>query len=215
MRSWDGAERVAAPSGPCSRYANGEEVTHLNARSLLLSALVLTACQASCASAAFDYDANLGIAVARANRNCLDIGNGDLTDGQRILIVTSGKPQTVAEVEIARKVEKPCTAMDETKPGLHHYEFVVRSGVLERAEPAFAIANFGGSLTAGKSGVTGDLDGDGKSESFRACASSEGVHLTVWTGKPLSGVRRWHGYHYLGYDVTPNCTRKDTRPDAN
>ncbi len=43
----------------------------------------------------------------------------------------------------------------------------------------------------------------------RACASSEGLHLTLWDGAPLSGRRVWHRYFYLGYDVEPDCTEAD------
>jgi hypothetical protein len=57
--------------------------------------------------------------------------------------------------------------------------------------------------------VTADVDGDGTPESFRSCASSEGLHLTVWSGKPLEGKLRWHEYYYLGYDVEADCTAKD------
>ncbi|HSJ32552.1 MAG TPA: hypothetical protein VK933_14020 [Longimicrobiales bacterium] len=54
-----------------------------------------------------------------------------------------------------------------------------------------------------------DLDGDGVPESFRACTSSEGVHLSVWSGEPLRGRRLWQYYYYLGYDVEPDCTDED------
>ena len=44
---------------------------------------------------------------------------------------------------------------------------------------------------------------------FRNCASTEGVHATAWSGKPLSSTRRWHAYYYLGYDVEPDCLSAD------
>lgn len=47
---------------------------------------------------------------------------------------------------------------------------------------------------------------------FRECASSEGLHLTAWRGKPLEGERVWHEYLYLGYDVEPDCTQADFPP---
>lgn len=43
----------------------------------------------------------------------------------------------------------------------------------------------------------------------RVCTSSEGLHLTVWSGTPLKSDRLWHEYLYLGYDVTPSCTDRD------
>ena len=186
----------------------------MNAVTRALFAFLLAVCQAPLALAGFDYATNLGIAVAKATRNCLDIGNGDLVAGQRLVVVTSSMPQTVAEVEITRKADNACAVANQAEPEIYHYEFKLLNGTLEPSAPAFALANFGGRLHTGKSGVTGDLDGDGKAEFFRACTSLEGVHLTVWKGKALVGIRKWHGYYYLGYDVAPNCTRKDTRPDS-
>lgn len=54
-----------------------------------------------------------------------------------------------------------------------------------------------------------DLNNDGKDEYFRECTSNEGLHLTVWTGKPLLGTRIWHSYYHFNYDTEPNCTDKD------
>ena len=44
---------------------------------------------------------------------------------------------------------------------------------------------------------------------IRSCTSSEGVHLTVWSGVPLRTRRLWHAYWYLGYDVEPDCRPAD------
>lgn len=44
---------------------------------------------------------------------------------------------------------------------------------------------------------------------FRSCTSGEGMHLTMWSGTPLTGQRVWHRYHYLGYDVEADCKPKD------
>ncbi|MCI0689673.1 MAG: hypothetical protein L0Y54_20920 [Sporichthyaceae bacterium] len=44
---------------------------------------------------------------------------------------------------------------------------------------------------------------------FRACTSSEGLHLTAWSGTPLQSTRIWHRYYYLGYDVEPSCVEAD------
>ena len=45
----------------------------------------------------------------------------------------------------------------------------------------------------------------------RSCTSIEGLHLTIWSGTPLTSTRLWHAYWYLGYDVEPNCQPADTR----
>ena len=87
-------------------------------------------------------------------------------------------------------------------------------GELEPAVPVIAIASPPGTLTSGAGRVTADLGGDARSVTFRSCTSREGVHLTAWAGKPLGGRRVWHDYYYLGYDVAPDCSRRDTQPDA-
>jgi hypothetical protein len=68
-----------------------------------------------------------------------------------------------------------------------------------------------GSLSISQGLARGDLDGDGRREYFRQCTSGEGIHLSVWTGKPLTGRRRWQAYFYLGYDVESTCTTRDTK----
>lgn len=47
---------------------------------------------------------------------------------------------------------------------------------------------------------------------IRSCSSHEGLHLTVWSGAPLSSERLWHRYYYLGYDLEPTCDSRDTEP---
>ena len=65
-------------------------------------------------------------------------------------------------------------------------------------------------------------DGDERAETFHACTSGEGVHLSIWsaprdTTAPLPrdgsppGNRRWHRYHNLGEDVENTCTAGETR----
>jgi hypothetical protein len=58
-------------------------------------------------------------------------------------------------------------------------------------------------------GAMPDLNGDGRAEGFRSCASGEGLHLTVWHGEPLTTSRLWHGYFHLGYDTEADCDGKD------
>jgi hypothetical protein len=66
-----------------------------------------------------------------------------------------------------------------------------------------------GILKGSPRGIEGDIDGDGTAERLRVCTSNEGLHLTIWSGEPLVGPRRWHRYLYLGYDVEPSCVPKD------
>lgn len=48
----------------------------------------------------------------------------------------------------------------------------------------------------------------------RTCTSTEGQHLTVWSGDPLRSRRLWHQYVYLGYDVEPSCEDRDVGDSA-
>ena len=57
-----------------------------------------------------------------------------------------------------------------------------------------------------------DLDGDGSPERFASCTSTEGVHLTVWSGPVGESARLWHTYVYLGFDTEPTCTEAETIP---
>ena len=79
--------------------------------------------------------------------------------------------------------------------------------------PALGVAVIGRPVVVGRqAGVfVAELDGMAPRESFRVCASIEGAHLTVWSGQPLKGKRRWHAYYYLGYDTESDCTPGDTR----
>ena len=60
--------------------------------------------------------------------------------------------------------------------------------------------------------MIGDLDSDGIEESFRSCATEE-LHLTVWSDRSLTGIRKWHSYYHLGYDVEPTCTESEVKDD--
>jgi hypothetical protein len=51
-----------------------------------------------------------------------------------------------------------------------------------------------------------------KMPQVRACTASQAMHLTVWSGKPLSSKRLWRQYWYLGYDVESTCKSADTAP---
>ena len=59
--------------------------------------------------------------------------------------------------------------------------------------------------------ATIDLNNDGKPEYFRRCTGFEGMHFTIWTGKPLIGRRIWHSFYYLDYDTVSTCKKADWR----
>jgi hypothetical protein len=57
--------------------------------------------------------------------------------------------------------------------------------------------------------VTFDLGGEAAAARVRSCTSQVGIHLTVWSGEPLTSKRLWHEYWYLGYDAEPSCEKED------
>ena len=164
-------------------------------------------------SRAFRYQDHLGVAIEKSGHRCLYLPNNRLSPGQRVQFVTALPPQTAGEAEILGTAAETCKDAPPDRSGITSYEFKVTKGVLATATLAFVIANSDRQPKQEREGVSADLDGDGKPVYFRACASSEGIHLTIWKGKPLRGERRFHYYYYLGYDLEPDCTNGDTRPD--
>jgi hypothetical protein len=53
------------------------------------------------------------------------------------------------------------------------------------------------------------LSEGGAALNFRMCASAEGLHLTAWEGRPLTGKRVWRRYYYVGRDMQPTCVDAD------
>ncbi|NOT58699.1 MAG: hypothetical protein HOP19_00570 [Acidobacteria bacterium] len=161
----------------------------------------------------FDYAKQIGIVSFAAEQvPCLDIANTSLQAGDKITLIAPGKPQRTGQASIVKKLGKNCPSRaDEADPNESHYEIKLSQGSFAAPAVAFAVAKSTAAFAA-KAGLTNaDLDGDGQVESFRECTSQEGVHFTVWTGKPLQGKRRWHYYYYLGYDVEPNCKGNEAR----
>jgi hypothetical protein len=147
---------------------------------------------AGCSRApSFSFDRQLGVAVA----GCMTGGNSSLALGSSVQLVNPTRPQKTTSATLGPP--------DEACKGF-------RLSIPADPMPQIAIAGYTGVFTKDGDLVSADLDGDGRNEYFRACTSSEGVHLTVWTGRPLTGQRRWHQYHYLGYDVDPDCRPEDT-----
>lgn len=42
--------------------------------------------------------------------------------------------------------------------------------------------------------------------SFSSCTSTEGIHVSLWSGSDLDRVRIWSAYVYLGYNTEPTCS---------
>jgi hypothetical protein len=144
------------------------------------------------AAASFAWDRHVGIVYSVDERVCLAIADDTLPVGATVYVIHSGVP---TRTQTARVRRVGCPPASKIMTGAW-YELNIRA-----REPIVA---FG----AVRARSATDPDGDGKRELFQQCASTEGLHLTIWTGK----TRRWHAYHYLGYDLQPNCTDEETQP---
>ncbi|MFM9905701.1 MAG: hypothetical protein ACKVQJ_14150 [Pyrinomonadaceae bacterium] len=134
---------------------------------------------------------------------CLEIANSKLKAGQAVRIVMLEKPQSVKSTTIITKLRKSC--LQESTQGSSYYSIRLS----KKLTPFVGIAVVGPKVTVAKGTASGDLNSDGKKDYFRTCTSTEGAHLTVWSGRPLSGRRIWHGYYYIGYDTEQTCKEKD------
>lgn len=162
----------------------------------------------------FSFDSQVGTVDANDERRlCLSILNPRLTNNTRVNIVLPHRPQRVATAIVEEKAMRSCSRDPFADPNASFYWLkLVRKQSIKLTEPlppAIGVIDSKKPVLVRHGIASGDLDGDGTREFFRICTSSEGNHLTVWSGKPLRGVRRWHTYYYLGYDVVSTCTKKD------
>jgi hypothetical protein len=179
-------------------------------RSLLLTlgmCLPLFLSSAGCVSlpkqVVFAYEDNLGLVVSSAEKACLTIRQA--VSESAVVTIIDSKSQQRYEATV-RMPTRDC--IDQGARDLELRGYSVKFERQEPSTPFFGIAVVGASpLYRSAGGLTvADLDGDQHDEFFRSCTSAEGVHFTVWSDRPLTGMRRWHRYYPLGYDVSPTCT---------
>jgi len=176
-----------------------------------LGAAVAGVVLAASSAAAFDFASGIGIVdIDAGGRACVDIATGQLRVGQQLTVVILAEPQTAVTAEVTAPHGRPCRGEANARAGDSHYLLRLAPGTADATvalavlAPVSAFSVVGGLVSA-------DLDGDGRRAHFRSCASQEGLHLTVWSDAAL-GRRRFHAYHYLGYDVEPSCTDAEVRP---
>jgi hypothetical protein len=155
------------------------------------------------AAVQYDWQRQIGIAVERDDKLCLRIRNPDLQPASTLLLITPGDSSRVT----SGRVEKLITACPDELPADEFAYYTISAQDSLEMNARFFVVPHAGDLPAANAV---DLDRDGVIERFRSCTSMEGVHYTVWSGKPLEGTRRWHYYYYLGYDVEPSCDARDT-----
>lgn len=161
----------------------------------------------------FDFTSRVGVVDVNERGNaCLITSNAGLNNGLPINIIILSSRQSVMKARIKEKLDRSCSDNPDVRDAsFYSLDFGSSNNESKLKEmQALAIAVVSSTRVVvqyGKASV--DLDNDGRREYFRKCTSNEGVHLTVWSGQPLRGKRRWHFYYYLGYDVIPSCKKKD------
>lgn len=181
----------------------------------------------------FDFNSRLGVvdADSQGGSLCLTIANANLPEGSRIQIVSphataikkrkpsgirsvawEGADPAVATAIVQRKLAGSCSrdaAINDSN--YHFYSLALVTGEFGPENIGIGSVGISDSVRVARGLASVDANGDGRREYFRMCTSHEGLHLTVWSGIPLTGVRRWHEYYYLGYDTPPTCTSRETR----
>jgi len=183
----------------------------LNTTAVLFMLIVLSGCRQS----NFQYDQQIGVANIQGEKNeaCLAIANPSIKPGSKLTLVAAGEEPMVGTATAAELLPKDCdnshlssTELSNSGPTFYR---IRTDEQWKNGGYAFAILQPSGPVTISGKKIEGDLDGDGTKESFRECASAEGVHYQVWSGEPFSGRPRWHWYIYAGYDLEPTCTEKE------
>lgn len=162
----------------------------------------------------FTFATSLGVASMKDGRWCAVLPDSTLADGGAIFLIwPDSKPAVAAPGALRRWNPGACHRLASDEPtGGYPIEFSARGRELSAQQMGIALAV--ASPTEWRVGADGvaraDLDADGVLESATLCASTEGVHLNVWSGAPLKGRRRWHRYVYLGQDLEPSCSDAET-----
>jgi hypothetical protein len=162
----------------------------------------------------FDFAHNVGLAVVDdKGAACLAINNKGIAPGTSLTLVRLDEEPTIYPATIGKQLPSPCQSALQADVAGIYYRLHVLSNLQLKPGPYFAVLSPASQFKIRGKEVVAALDGIPELVSFRVCTSNEGLHFTLWQGKPLVGKRVWHRYFYLGYDVEPSCKRLDTKED--
>ncbi|MBV9763162.1 MAG: hypothetical protein JO340_21545 [Acidobacteriaceae bacterium] len=159
------------------------------------------------------YAPRVGVALNTGSRTCVAIQNGNLAAGSPVTLVTPTLPQSFAQGEIGAQSKSPCPITQDVNPAYTSYDVQTRGATVPKLTPLFAVTGTSGAFSMQNNNAQADLDQNGKTEMFRACSASDGVHLTIWSGAPTTGTVIWHAFYYepgSSAAVGPPCTTKET-----
>jgi hypothetical protein len=170
------------------------------------------AAQGTSATSSDSSAAKPRIGVARSlkgGEGCVAMPGPPLDKGSAVTLIAASPPQSVKVATVAGVTA--CPVLDKAMISGPYYS--VRPF---DSEPTVWIAVPGKPSTRslGPGVVAVRLSAAQPEAQVRTCTSTEGLHLTVWSGAPLRSRRLWHQYFYLGYDVEPSCEDRDVGDSA-
>jgi hypothetical protein len=153
----------------------------------------------------------IGVGLVPGNGDpCISLPEPRLAAGSTVTLVHPDRPQSV----LTAKIEESLTSCRGLEGALIAGPYYRLGQFSNTPQPQSIWLVFKGNVTS-RSTRNGDialrLNATHPTLQVRSCTSSEGLHLTVWSGQPLKSRRLWHAYYYLGYDVAPSCTDADTK----
>ena len=139
------------------------------------------------------YVPRIGIAVRTEARTCVGIRNANLAMSSPITLVMPNVPQFFVPARIKAPSENACPISKELDPGVSDYELTLLNGdeSIPKLTPMIAVVGDSSSFLRTNVTVQADLDHDKGARMFRSCGSGDGVHLTVWSGAPVTSSVLW------------------------
>ena len=129
--------------------------------------------------------------------------------GEAVTIVSIDDRQQTWRASIAKLLSKPQVMENQLTSG-PFYALTAEPGATPLPRLAIAVMGRAEIARAGDALIL-RFSNPAREVRARSCASTEGLHLTLWSGVPLKSQRLWHQYYYAGYDTQPTCTPADTR----
>ncbi len=196
----------------------------LSLRTAIIALFLIVTTVAPSLADGFDYTARTGIVyLDKAGAPLFEIPSTDAERPPLLEVGTTVNVVTVGFGGVQRLVQAKTAgaaiivppgddrlALDGANGDTARYKLaIIGDAELRPGAVGFGLAGVADGCKASETVVSCDLEPDGPPLFFRVCASREGLHYSVWSGKPLEGARRWRAYYYLGYDVEPDCTERD------
>lgn len=158
--------------------------------------------------AAVDYAPRIGVAVSTDSRSCVAIQNTTLQPGSPLTVVIPSSPQSFVETQVSGSSASPCPITHDVNPAMNSYDIKANTGTLPKSTAMIAIVGPASQLSMENVSVQAHLDQDNSTDTFGACGADDGVHLSVWKGRPFTGTPIWKGYYYEAGNpgTLPACT---------